>query len=141
MCLEGNVRLDSYIANPPYDLVNLGGTFQVCINGQYGYICADNWDVKEANVVCRNLFGRLFSPYFGISFSKSINQRINLLPINFIENTASAVSLVPQDVPIYRYSMCNGTENRFNKCQLPRSDNSTCPSIAAVNCSEGISTR
>ena len=70
-----------------------------------------------------------------------IKESICFLLYNFIENTASAVSLVPQDVPIYRYSMCNGTENRFNKCQLPRSDNSTCPSIAAVNCSEGISTR
>ena len=43
------------------------------------------------------------------------------------------------DSPIYRYSMCNGTESRFDSCQLPRSDSSSiCPSIATVNCTEGI---
>ena len=35
--------------------------------------------------------------------------------------------------------MCNGTEYSFGGCQLPRSDsNFTCPSIAVVNCTEGV---
>ena len=58
-----------------------------------------------------------------------------------IENKASTIStsLIPEDAPIYRYSMCNGTEYSFNRCQLPRSDsNSTCPSIGVVNCTEGV---
>ena len=56
-----------------------------------------------------------------------------------IENTASTSSVIPTDAPIYRYSMCNGTENNFRGCQLPRSDSgSTCPSIGAVNCTEGM---
>ena len=58
------------------------------------------------------------------------------------ENTASTTTLVPGDAPIYRYSMCNGTEHRFNRCQLPRSDsNSVCPSVGTVNCIEGIGTK
>ena len=52
-----------------------------------------------------------------------------------IENIASTSSVIPTDAPIYRYSMCNGTERHFNRCQLPRSDSgSTCPSIGTVNC-------
>ena len=50
-----------------------------------------------------------------------------------------ASSMIPTDAPIYRYSMCNGMESHFGSCQLPRSDsNSTCPSIATVNCTEGM---
>ena len=56
-----------------------------------------------------------------------------------IENRTSTTSLIPEDAPIYRYSMCNGTEYNFNRCQLPKSDyNSTCPSIGVVNCTEGV---
>jgi hypothetical protein len=55
------------------------------------------------------------------------------------ENTASMISLIPEDAPIYRYPMCNGTEYSFYQCQLPRSDsNSVCSSIGTVNCTEGI---
>ena len=47
--------------------------------------------------------------------------------------------MIPIDAPIYRYSMCNGTEQHFSGCQLPRSDSgSTCPSIGTVNCTEGM---
>ena len=55
------------------------------------------------------------------------------------ENTASTTSMVFGDVPVYRYSMCNGTEYNFNECQLPIPDaDFTCPSFAAVNCTEGL---
>ncbi len=47
--------------------------------------------------------------------------------------------MIPTDAPIYRFSMCNGTESHFNRCQLPRPDSgSTCPSIGTVNCTEGV---
>ena len=56
-----------------------------------------------------------------------------------IVNTALTSSVIPTNAPIYRYSMCNGTESRFDSCQLPRSDSSsTCPSIGTVNCTEGM---
>lgn len=54
------------------------------------------------------------------------------------ENIASTSSEIPSDAPIYRYAMCNGTEQDFSMCQLPKSDsNSTCPSIGVMNCTEG----
>ena len=55
------------------------------------------------------------------------------------ENTASTTSMVFGDAPVYRYSMCNGTEYNFNECQLPIPDvGFTCPSFATVNCTEGL---
>ena len=57
----------------------------------------------------------------------------------FAVNTASTTSMVFDNAPVYRYSMCNGTEYMFNECQLPVPDSdSTCPSFATVNCTEGL---
>ena len=57
------------------------------------------------------------------------------------EATASMTSMVFDDAPVYRYSMCNGTEYVFNMCQLPVPDSdSMCPSFASVNCTEGLHT-
>ena len=55
------------------------------------------------------------------------------------ENTASTISMVFDNAPVYRYSMCNGTEYNFFECQLPVPDSdSMCPSFATVNCTEGL---
>ena len=52
------------------------------------------------------------------------------------ESTATTTSLTSGDVPIYT---CNGTEHSFDaECRLLRPDY-ICPSVAAVNCTEGIS--
>ena len=59
--------------------------------------------------------------------------------ILFVVNTASTISAVFDNAPVYRYSMCNGTEYMFNECQLPVPDSdSICPSFATVNCTEGL---
>ena len=57
----------------------------------------------------------------------------------FLVSTASTTSMVFDDAPVYRYSMCNGTEYNFFECQLPIPDSdSMCPSLATVDCTEGL---
>ena len=53
----------------------------------------------------------------------------------YAENIASITSLIPEDAPIYHYSMCNGMEYNVNPdlTLIPFSY----PSIGTVNCTEG----
>ena len=46
-------------------LTATAGVVQVCVNREYGYVCADDWDDREAEVVCSSSFGYR-APYFGI---------------------------------------------------------------------------
>ena len=46
-------------------LRSFSAVVQVCVNGQYGYICADNWDNREADVVCRSYASFQQQPYYG----------------------------------------------------------------------------
>ena len=73
VCREGDVRLvnQSYIS--PNGLNAVSGVVQVCVNQQYGYVCADNWDDREADVVCRSLSFTYQAPYYGMSHQKSID--------------------------------------------------------------------
>jgi hypothetical protein len=49
------------------------------------------------------------------------------------------ISMVFDNAPVYRNSMCNGTEYVFDMCQLPVPDSdSMCSSFATVNCAEGL---
>ena len=59
-CTEGDVKL--------VNITNLfnnafTGTVQVCIDKQYRYVCADGWDNREADVVCRTLSFSYRAPY------------------------------------------------------------------------------
>ena len=68
VCHDGDVRLVNRSYSPFYGLHHLGGVVQVCINQQFGYACADDWDDREAEVVCRSLSKGHFytAPYYGI---------------------------------------------------------------------------
>ena len=48
MCSHGDVRLQGGSSD-------LEGAVEVCLNGEWGAVCDDNWDLMDANVVCRQL--------------------------------------------------------------------------------------
>ena len=66
VCSDGDVRLVNQSYYSIGGLSGTGGVVQVCVNQQYGYVCSDNWDDSEANVVCRSLSLSYQPPFYGI---------------------------------------------------------------------------
>ena len=71
VCPEGDVRLVNQSYTSPNGLNAVSGVVQVCVNQQYGYVCADNWDNREADVVCRSLNFGYQAPHYGTSHQKA----------------------------------------------------------------------
>ena len=47
-CSEGDIRLVDGVTDKD-------GRVEICFNGLWGSMCDDNWDDRDANVVCRQL--------------------------------------------------------------------------------------
>lgn len=47
-CADGEMRLAG--SNQGFE-----GRVEVCLKGVWGTVCHDNWDAKDATVVCRHL--------------------------------------------------------------------------------------
>ena len=65
MCFEGDLRL----VNTSFGFVNgmttVYGVVQVCINRQFGYVCSEGWDDREAEVACRTYNYNYRPPFYG----------------------------------------------------------------------------
>ena len=48
VCINGTVRLTGSLS--PYE-----GRVEVCAHGTLGIVCSNNWDIREASVVCNQL--------------------------------------------------------------------------------------
>ena len=65
VCFDGDVRF----VNTTYDsidgLTSVSGVVQVCVNQQFGYVCSEGWDDREAGVACRTYNPSFRPPFYG----------------------------------------------------------------------------
>ena len=48
MCTNGTVRING-------GSTSNSGVVEVCVNSTWGAVCANNWNIWEASIVCREL--------------------------------------------------------------------------------------
>ena len=133
------MRLINQTYNYFNGLNSVSGVVRVCVNQQFVYVCSDGWDDREAQVACRTYNGNYRPPYYGelvlelLVYRKAI---VFCVCFQFLVSTASSYMFFG-DGPLYHNATCNGGEETFGSCQLPSPNTvASCPSVAAVNCSE-----
>ena len=102
-CIHGTVRLmagdDDYelymgerVPNTNFIKDTLSqGRVEICINGIFGTVCAEDWSNEDASVVCREL-----------GFSASGEFTNNIMFMLFDEGLSTYTQLVLQSIDMYR---------------------------------------
>ena len=65
VCFDGDVRLVNRSFNSVNGLSSTYGVVQVCVNRQFGYVCSEGWDDREAEVACRTYNYNYRPPFYG----------------------------------------------------------------------------
>ena len=65
VCFEGDVRLVNTTFGSVNGMTSVYGVVQVCINQQFGYVCSEGWDDREAEVACRTYNYNYRPPFYG----------------------------------------------------------------------------
>lgn len=127
-CEEGAVQLAG--GDSPHGEDSQYGRVEVCRGGNWGIVCGEGWDKREASVVCRQLG---FPPQ-GTSLSQCKNKVVSCSEL-------LAGSLARQQFQfnggheVLRNVECEGTELRLVNCSIQDPDNHTCRGKpAGVHC-------
>ena len=73
-----------------------GGSLEVCVNGTFGGVCRDSWDINDARAACRQLY--LPNLCKDIHLCVSIS---NLLSLNLYR---SSQSVSPREIWIWHWT-------------------------------------
>ena len=82
-------------------LRSISGVVQVCVNREYGYICADDWDNREAEVVCRSLAYQ--APYFGMTLHVLYIKKIQIVSVLLLHDLYKCTRLVLETMTLKAY--------------------------------------
>ena len=132
------------------------GRVEVCFAGRWGSICDDNWDEKDARVVCRQL-GFSDKGGCGLLLSSSVYERVHhcsssqeALPLYILQPTTISLfylrtDAVPRALAYFGHSSgpilvddihCRGDEARLYDCTTSAPGNHDCEHVedAGVEC-------
>ena len=119
-CQETDIRLYGYADETP----NYGGV-EICLHGVWGGVCDDQWDDREAKVVCQQL---------GYDGRELPATQCYLLTSDLLPHTASYSLLnyySPEEILHHLDDVnCYGNESLLSECIHP--------GIGNENCARGI---
>ncbi|CAI8006305.1 Deleted in malignant brain tumors 1 protein, partial [Geodia barretti] len=95
-CNETDVRLVE--GQTPHD-----GRIEICLDGGWGSVCYDQWDIGDAKVVCRQL------GYDGLSLTKSSSSSSNGQTYSHLDDVD-----------------CNGNESKLSDCEYKEISGQNC---------------